>query len=136
MNHIEGRKKERIGGEVQDELSVSQYTIIAKAIIVKINGVLFIDGVIKGDKERGLISHLTIAPLITAPILRLMVGIINGDAFSKDMFGAGWFDRYSKQKDVRRAEYITVRPVAIPRRKMIIEFIGIDIDDSMIMSLE
>lgn len=67
-------------------------------------GATFIDGVIKGDKERGEKSQLIAEPLIIAPNLRFRVGVINGVPFSRDMFGAGWFVRYKRQKDVSRAE--------------------------------
>ena len=93
INHIDGRKKDKIEGVSQYEESVSHITIKRRVKAVSTRGPIFIEGVIKGVKDKGENIQLIADPLTTAPILRFNVGIMKGVPFSKDILGAGWFER-------------------------------------------
>lgn len=104
MNHIVGKKKDIRVGARQEEESESQRTIKTRVNAVKIKGPIFIDGVIKGDRDKGQNNQLIAAPLTIAPILRFKVGRMNGVPCSREKLGVGELERYNKQKEVSRAE--------------------------------
>lgn len=106
------------------------------ASAVRMIGAAFICCGIRGTGEAGALSQLRAAPPIIAPRARLVEGLMKNSPFSNEKLGAGWLDKYTKEKNLSRAEYITVRAVARSKNITIIKLIWIEKEHSIIISLE